>query len=257
VALAMPYRVAEPRPVLTELDERVLAHLLDGGADADTLFAYLRTRRWPAEDARCEAERRDEAYQTELRVAGPRRSPFPRVLTGVGGVLLALNGVAAWSFASRDRPVDLGLEDEQKVLQAPQQPSAPRPKVDGCSTGVGSIQSCTEACDARVASGCAELGQRLLVGKGAPADPGAGLSALTRACDLGDGLGCLIAGRWYLELAPELERDRALAERLLEKGCAASDADACHTLAKLHPMRADEYRERACDIDEDPTCSLE
>jgi TPR repeat protein len=127
-----------------------------------------------------------------------------------------------------------------------------------------------EACSLGDPSACGFAGRMWLDGRGVARDPTRGLDMLVRACDGGVRLACAVAVRWLAEAAhthdnpsaPDLRRrleaehacltseadacyqvglffyfgesscprDRAMATRAYERGCALGDARACNNL---------------------------
>jgi uncharacterized protein len=121
------------------------------------------------------------------------------------------------------------------------------------------------ACEEASARGCMRLGEAYHAG--IAATPGADahaeeLDAHRRACDAGANLGCVAAGRAFVE-GHGTGKDPTFAATLFAKVCARGNAEACLELGRLHqrgegaprsPERALALYRKACALGLDEAC---
>ena len=123
----------------------------------------------------------------------------------------------------------------------------------------------SNACDARIAEGCAKAATMLVMGVGVTADVQRGFPLLVKACELDDSPSCNNVGAAWSEGNNGATRvDHAQARTYYEKACKLDNGLGCFNLGNVYRLgeglpvdlkRAFEYFKRACDLAEAKGCT--
>lgn len=108
--------------------------------------------------------------------------------------------------------------------------------VSGCTEGAAEARTLDAACAGGDAAACNDLGDRLRTGNHVLSDWRRASELFDRACEGGEGEGCVRLARLHVHSRAErrgVTRDSALAETLFERGCHAGAMIGCTELGDM------------------------
>jgi TPR repeat protein len=127
-----------------------------------------------------------------------------------------------------------------------------RKRARTCGAGAETNPELERACTVGASEACMERGRLAIAESDAK-----WVTWQTRACELGDFLGCATLSAAYTLGHNGVKKDAAKGLELMQKGCDAQDGGACAAAAKQtkDPARAGELKKRACELGETAACA--